>query len=130
MVNAKYRLVGEGSRNFIFENIEKMLNNERGRQRKYELDNSLCLYKIDDYLGDTQKMFIINFYFEKTRYYDFSQSFLSKLIFRDNEVIYIMSKVGYVFITDLFIKSFGRFWEETFGKVFIDDCVELVYKNF
>ncbi|MFN3995911.1 MAG: hypothetical protein ACK4GR_05205 [bacterium] len=130
MVNAKYKILNEKTKDIIFENIERMLKSEKSKEKKYEQDGNICLYKIDDYLGDSQKFFIISFYFEKTKYYDFSQSFLSKLIFVDNEVIYIMSKVGYVFVTDLFVKSFSKFWEETFGKVFTPDYVELMYKNF
>lgn len=130
MVNAKYKVKGQNAKFFIFQNIEEMLKRESNKEKKYELDSGLCVYKIDDYLISSQKMFIINFYFEKTKYYDFNQNFLSKLIIKDDEIMYIMSKVGYVFITDLFIKSFAKFWEETFGRIFTSDCVELTYKNF
>ncbi|MCS7243191.1 MAG: hypothetical protein RMJ36_00415 [Candidatus Calescibacterium sp.] len=130
MINIKYRIFDVGKLSNVFEKIVDATKRNLLKEKKYELNGNICVYKIDDFIFDNNKIFIFNFYYERTNFYDFKQSFVSKFIFNNDELIYLMDSVGYVFITDFFVKTFSRFWNDVYSDIFEREQAELVYKNF
>jgi len=129
MINIKYRIKKSIGIDFI-KGLEDISYQNLKIEKKYLVNDSICIYKIEDFLIKENKGFFVNFYYEKTKFYDFKQTFLSKLIIKDDQVIYIMENVGYVFITDLLIKSFKYFWEDVYSRIFNSDSFEVLYQNF
>lgn len=128
MINVKYQIANMNLVNQILEDTLINLSNNLMKEKKYLIGNDICIYRINDFLGNTEKIFIINFYYEKTKYYDFKQNFLTKIILVDDQLNFIMDNIGQIFITELFIKSFSLFWDDLFSNVFKN--LKMVYKNF
>lgn len=126
MINVKYQLLDD--KESIFNRILSLISNNLMQERKYIFENSICVYKILDFVNNENKIFIINFYYEKSCIYDFKQKFLVKIIKEKDEIIYIMESIGYIFITELMVKSFGFFWNDVFQDAFKES--KLIYRNF
>jgi len=129
MINVKYRPKKRIPDQWI-ENIKNTILDNLELEKKYHIDDCICIYKIEDFLINENKAFFINFYCERTKFYDFKQTFLSKLLIKNDQTIYLMEGVGYVFITDLLVKSFPYFWSDIYAPLFPEEFFEMVYKNF
>lgn len=126
MINVKYQLLDDMEN--VFNKVLFLIGKNLMREKKYILGDSVCVYKILDFVNSENKIFIINFYYEKTYFYDFKQNFLAKIIKEEDEIIYVMESVGYIFITELMVKSFVFFWNDVFQDAFKES--KLIYKNF
>ncbi len=126
MINVKYQLLND--KESVFNKVLFLIGSNLMQEKKYILGDSVCVYKILDFVNNENKIFIINFYYEKTHFYDFKQNFLAKIIKEEDEIIYVMESVGYIFITDLMVKSFVFFWNDVFQDAFKES--KLIYKNF
>lgn len=126
MINVKYQLLND--KESVFNKVLFLIGSNLMQEKKYILGDSVCVYKILDFVNNENKIFIINFYYEKTHFYDFKQNFLAKIIKEEDEIIYVMESVGYIFITDLMVKSFVFFWNDVFQYAFKES--KLIYKNF
>ncbi|MCX7758171.1 MAG: hypothetical protein N2169_00945 [bacterium] len=130
MINIKYRILDVNKLTDVFEKIVDVTKRNLLKEKKYELNDNICVYKINDFIFDNNKIFIFNFYYERTNFYDFKQNFASKFVFDNDELIYLMDSIGYVFITDFFVKTFSKFWNDVYFNIFEQELAELVYKNF
>lgn len=130
MINIKFKLLNTDVIDYIYNNFVEITNKNLLKEKKYTISNALCIYRIDDFVFDSQRVFIFNFYCEKTNLYDFKQTFVSKLFQKSDEVVYLIDSVGYIFITDNFVKSFSSFWYEVYSDIFNREGIQLIYKNF
>ncbi|MCS7165339.1 MAG: hypothetical protein RMJ51_03565 [Candidatus Calescibacterium sp.] len=130
MINIKFRLLDSNIQDHIYNAFVEVTNSNLLKERKYTIGNVLCVYRIDDFVSDKQRIFVFNFYYEKTGSYDFKQTFVSKLFKKSDELIYLIHSIGYIFITDNFVKSFGNFWDDIYSDIFNREGIQLIYKNF
>ncbi|MEN3015079.1 MAG: hypothetical protein ABDH21_03355 [bacterium] len=128
MINVKFGSDNQEELGNTFNKVHQTLRENVLVEKKYFIGNGCCIYKIIDFVGNEEKIFVIAFYYEKTLHYDVKQNFLLKLIKDNSQITCIMENVGYIFITDLFVKSFSFFWNEVFSEAFKN--VDNIYKNF